>query len=1084
MNPNLQIISAGAGSGKTYRLTNEMVKLLQSGVRASGIIATTFTKKAAAELQERVRVKLLEEGMTKQANDLTNALIGTVHGLGVKLLQRFAYEAGVSPEVSIIADEDRQLMFNQSLAVVLTNERVEQMENLSNRLGLNKRDFGDWRKTVRQLTDVARANDFDKEVLEISKIRSFESFLPFVAPVGTQSAEWWTAELERHLHDTVAALDANEDSTKVTAGAVTFLRGKIRELKLRGELYWHEWVKISKTKVGAKSRDTMEPLAEFAKSHEAHPQFHADIRDFIYNVFDLATKAIEEYERYKKMRGLIDYTDMEVLVKKLLRNERVREVLREELDLLMVDEFQDTSPLQLEIFWQLSQFAKHSIWVGDPKQSIYGFRGADPKLMLALIEKQGGVKPENIQEYSWRSRQDVVAASNAIFTKAFDNLPEEQVALKARRLTKAKPGFSANQADEPSEAGLALHHWHLDYDGEGRRLPGKPWTENAIAVSLKKMLERGMHIFPKDEDTWRAARPGDVAVLCRSNYECQAMADALHRAGLKAAIARAGLLETAESKLILACLKFILNKYDSLSAAEILLLTGQMNLEAIIENRIDYLARKEAEEKVEKWANENSFIQKMNEMREEGTELSSAEILNYLLEEADLRRIIVAWGKTEQRLANVDALRRLALQYEDNCNRLHTAASLGGFLLWLNHLAAGEQDNQGSGETPDTVRVMTYHKSKGLEFPITICHSLETKLRDDVFGIGLVAEREEIDLDNILGHRWVRFWVNPYADQSRNTLLEERINTSEIKKEATRDALAEEARVMYVGITRARDYLVIPTRTKPTLWLNRVFHHGREDFPTLEVNADVGPLVWKDRILPWQTEVFPYPQDFPTAEIAEPDVLYPLPAPGKDTGIHPYVIDLNTESYDESYRVNILGSGQSYASALPVSEDADESAAANCFKAFLTADSLHYDPTDRLRNAQGLITRYELTEDVKPEKMLQQAEAFFTHLKSEFDIKKVWRRYPVRYHYRGRLLETAVDLLLQTDRGLVIVEHSRYVGEPKTRRNKAEKEYGDWFFLTQKAIKEIFDTSEVRTVCHFVTGGTWLELEITERQTV
>ena len=94
---NLRIISAGAGSGKTYRLTSEMVALLEKGVRASGVITTTFTKKAAAELQERVRVRLLEEGLSEQADQLANALIGTVHGLGVRLLQRFAYEAGVYP---------------------------------------------------------------------------------------------------------------------------------------------------------------------------------------------------------------------------------------------------------------------------------------------------------------------------------------------------------------------------------------------------------------------------------------------------------------------------------------------------------------------------------------------------------------------------------------------------------------------------------------------------------------------------------------------------------------------------------------------------------------------------------------------------------------------------------------------------------------------------------------------------------------------------------------------------------------------------------------------------------------------------
>ena len=88
---NFKIISAGAGSGKTFRLTSELVGLLASGqVRPSGIIATTFTRKAAAELQERLRVRLLAANMPEAAAALSNSLIGTAHGLGIKLLRRFA----------------------------------------------------------------------------------------------------------------------------------------------------------------------------------------------------------------------------------------------------------------------------------------------------------------------------------------------------------------------------------------------------------------------------------------------------------------------------------------------------------------------------------------------------------------------------------------------------------------------------------------------------------------------------------------------------------------------------------------------------------------------------------------------------------------------------------------------------------------------------------------------------------------------------------------------------------------------------------------------------------------------------------
>ena len=221
-----------------------MVQLLSDGVvRPEGIIATTFTKKAAAELQERVRVRLLEAGMVQQADRLTNALIGTVHGLGVKLLQRFAFEAGVSPDVSIIADEDQQVLFNHALATVLTRERVETMEGLSDRLGLNKRERHDWRREVRQLSDVARANAFNREVLGQSKQRSFESFLPFLGEVIDQPDSWWNDRLQEELSQAIERIEANEDATKKTATALKEIKDLLRELKLRGELFWHQWVK-------------------------------------------------------------------------------------------------------------------------------------------------------------------------------------------------------------------------------------------------------------------------------------------------------------------------------------------------------------------------------------------------------------------------------------------------------------------------------------------------------------------------------------------------------------------------------------------------------------------------------------------------------------------------------------------------------------------------------------------------------------------------------------------------------------------------------------------------------------------------
>lgn len=1074
MPDKFKIISAGAGSGKTYRLTSEMVELLKNGVRASGIIATTFTTKAAAELQERVRVRLLESGMTQQADDLTNALIGTVHGLGVKLLQRFAFEAGVSPEVSIIADEDQQTMFNLSLATVLTEERVLTMERLCDRLGLNKNDYFDWRRDVKFLTDIARANDFSLEILEKSKIQSFESFTQFLSQPSTQSEEFFNERLQKLLDDTIYKLENNEDSTKKTADVVAQLRGFRRELELRGDLYWHQWAKISKLDSGVKSRDDIAELKDFAATHDTIPAFQHDIRNFICTLFDIAIEALREYDAYKKRRGLIDYTDMEVLVKRLLENQAVQEVLSEELDLLMVDEFQDTSPIQLEIFLKLSKLAKYSVWVGDPKQSIYGFRGAEPRLMQAIIDKNGGIKAENIQKHSWRSREDVVFATNAIFTKAFHEIPAEQVALEPKR-AKNKESIAMNDA---------LVHWHFIYDGDGRQ-PGKPWVENCIAQSLKQWLERGMTILPKGEKDNRKAQPGDVAILCRSNKECMEVAEALHRAGLRAAISRSGLLNKAEAKLIFACLKYILNQHDSLSIAEILLLASSRDIEEIIEDRLEWLDKKELSEAPKagavngQWAENDPIIKLLNELRVLVADLSSSEILNLLLEELDLRRIIASWGNVQQRLDNVDVFRKLALQYEEACNRLHTAASLGGFLLWLNDLENNQYDLQGSGEGPDAVNVMTYHKSKGLEWPIVICHSLEGTLRADVWGIDIISETEDVDLDNVLGNRWLRYWVNPYNDQYRNTLLETRINESTVKTAKDDQALQEEVRLLYVGLTRARDYLIFPTTPKPTKWLNRVWHEGNEDYPTLDHQSYETPWMWQDKVLTKQTEVFPYPKDFPQVEIAERDILFIEPRAGKRTHLA-YAIDPDHEYFDQEMQAK-SGSVLSYTSPIPLAEDADRYQVAKMIKACVTGFHRDYPQQEQAEMVEAFIRRYQLDEMLKTSDLYQQIQAFFKKLDELFTIKKMHRKYPIRYFHHGRLFERVLDFVIETNQGLIIIQNSGFQGETKNLYKKAQ-DLGSFFYLSKLAMEEIFKVANVRTFAHFVLHGTLLEVEIQKLQ--
>ncbi len=1023
----LKIISAGAGSGKTYRLTQEMVGLLSSGqVRPNGIIATTFTRKAAAELQERVRVKLLSSGLSEQADELTNALIGTVHGLGVKLLKRFAFEAGVSPQADILPEGEQQQMFNQALAATLKLELIEEMDELSDRLGLTKRSsFFDWRQEVRKLVDIARANDFSLVDLQNSNQQSWESFADFLPGEENLSSEQLHQNLQEQLSAIIDQLEAGEDQTKKTSTVVDRLKAFRRELQLRGYLYWHQWATIGKLDTGAKSREIIAPLKAFAWQHQALPEFRSDIQTFIQNLFHTAIAALQEYDDYKNRRGLIDYTDMEVLVSKLLDNPAVKIVLQNELDLLMVDEFQDTNPIQLAIFLKLAQLAKYSVWVGDPKQSIYGFRGAEPRLMQAIIEAAGGIKADNIQIKSWRSRADLVFMVNSLFCRAFTKLPEEQVALDPVRVPEGNQ-FSPAESMKMEEA---IIHWHFQPD-EGRRAPAKPWMEEAIARSLKEWLAGKIYIMPKGETEARLARPGDVAILCRSNRDCALVAQSLQRAGIKAAIATVGLLATAEIRLVLACLKYILNQDDSLSVAEILVLAARLSVEEVIEDRLGYLEEYDDTPSYKRpaWAVEHDFVGDLDRLRPTLTETSGAETLNQILEELDLRRCIVAWGKSEQRLSNIDQIRKLALEYEANCNNTQSAASLSGFLLWLSQLAASEQDMQGAAEDPQAVNVLTYHRSKGLEWPVVICHNLEQKLRADLWGIDLVPEREEVDLNQVLKGRWIRYWVNPYADQGGKTPLAEQMANSPAQQRKTAHALAEEARLLYVGLTRARDYLIFPSQEgRATKWLNRCWSQGDENIPTLDANTSDSPWEWKGRFLNKHTRTFTYPRQFTVADPQREST--PFLAKVSGTEQHP---DAKL-SGPEILKGNTLKRGRSvqyYNYQLP--EEIDNDKLYQVETDFLRA-LFHSSPNDHGRAmAKAICVRYALPEEVLTDLLIAQGQAWRKWFQQDLPNAKGQTLVPFYWPKAGQYFETTVDWILQNAAQTVFIQNSAYNGsDPK-----------------------------------------------------
>lgn len=1020
--PNLKLISAGAGSGKTYRLTEEMTALLTSGeARPSGIIATTFTKRAAAELRERVRVSLLRQGMTAEANELKNALIGTVHGLGVKLLRRFAFEAGVSPRVDIIAEEDHQRLFNLSMASVIKVETIDEIERLCEMLGLSvSGEAYNWRKDVRQLVEVIRGNNFGPDDIEKSRQLSWETLTEYLPqPAKSPSPEQLKSQAEIILSETAAALLNNEnDGTAKTTGAANTLKKLHGQLRRRAYLPWKEYATLAdfEKKVGAKSRELVEKVVELGKLHTSLPAFQSDLKGYQDLLFQCAAAAIAEYDNYKRSRGRIDYTDMEVLVLQLLDHPGVQQTLRRELDLLMVDEFQDTSPIQLAVFLKLSKLAKQSVWVGDPKQSIYGFRGAEPRLMKAVMDASGPMNPDNIQKNSWRSRQDIVYACNAIFTKAFPDIPEQAVVLDPIRLRQGGK-FAPPESEQLAEQS-GIVHWHFALEGKARY--AKVWHQEMTAKAVAELLANPPLCRPKGADSERPLRPGDIAILCRSNQSCVDVATALGKQGLPAAIARNGLLQTAEATLLLACLKYILNRQDSLSIAEILLFGQRNGLPEIVEDRLDWLeyykelTTKEERRKAKPWANDKKLINSLNDLRAATYEHSTSELLNLLLERLDLRRTIVAWGDGEQRLSNVDELRRLAVAYEDNCHRQHRAASLGGYLLYLDGLLRGNSDRQGASERPEAVNVLTYHRSKGLEWPAVIAMDLDQNLRADVFGLSVISETEEVDLDRPLSGRWLKFWVNPYGRGGNALPWVEAIKSSVWQDSATEEAMAEEARLLYVGFTRARDYLILPTSKNGAPWLDRAFARGGGAVPVLDPHSSDAPFDWNGTEVTKRTQNWTEPRNLPSAEIDFHAVRF-IAGDRAGRTEHPAAI-ASEEWLIDTFPGADIKERVVYRSPAAADPATDHKLLSQAIGSFLQGDFLPMEENLRRERAEGLLQNHLPGTDEPVATLLGQSTAFREWING-LGPSAIERQITLQHAFKGRWFKGQVAWLVTTAPG-------------------------------------------------------------------
>jgi len=788
---DITFISAGAGSGKTYKLTSLIIEAIRSGTDPARIMATTFTRKAAREIRERVGTAVTETGELRLMQEAPAMTIGTVNSVCGQLLDRFAFDAGLPPHLGVIEAEDSMNLLKQAMDACVDGPTRKRLMDIEDRFGYVRDQKDSWMQHVLDIVGAARSNSIRREDLPaMAECNADEMLRCFGAALVNPDREFLDA-LDTFLP--VMETRLKEKYLKNSAGFIEKCRSMQKNLA-SGMEAWQDWVALARGGFGQNISVEGSTLAELAGRFITHPGLHKDIRDYLELCFGAAAASLDAFAKAKRLRGVVDFADQESLLYHILDKPELQLRLREQLGLLLVDEFQDTSPIQLALFLKLARLADKCIWVGDVKQSLYGFRGSDARLMDEVVKALPGLGGQSeILGHSWRSRPSLVALANAVFVPAFSpGLPPEAVALEAVR--------SEHERFHP------LEHWILD--------GSQDLQAKALAAGVQELLSSGFTIEEGCSDQARVLEPGDIAVLVRTNDAADRIRAALADLGIPCDGNDTGLLESPEAVLFLAALRRLNGREDTLASAEILALTQGLNPGAWLEERVAWLQREELDRGLWRCEGEDAnplltAIEAMRPLTKVLTplELSQALVLRCGLDRFSLARFPVAGedprAAATSRLSRFDALLGCVDRWQTTVGG--DGITLAGLILHLQELETVGDEDSGS-QIRAGVSVLTYHKAKGLEWPVCICCDTTKDIRDSFWGLSVTGSGG-ITMDDPLGGRTIRLRPWPFGSLKKVS----GIDTDRDPDGAGLAALAEDEarRLLYVGLTRARDLLIL-----------------------------------------------------------------------------------------------------------------------------------------------------------------------------------------------------------------------------------------------------------------------------------
>lgn len=815
------IVSASAGSGKTTVMTEKLKEFIKDNNSVKDILVLTYTKAAATEMKKRLEEKMMEENteyMQKQIDDLTVADISTFHSFCQKLIKKYFYVLGISPNFEILGDIEEKILLDKAYndAVKKTAKKSEEdyvfaletffsgrndntlkemvfsLKNffdsiIDSSFDEKSLDFFDSDFAVQYLNNEISINiDFFKKILEALQVKAdsygYSSYVAYVNNILSQISLISKVDLFRKI-EIIESLEY----------------GTLRTVK-QDELKFSENIRLVKDRL---KKYTDKIKEKKYGTEESLEKVRINSKRICKTLLLIYENLVKSYTERKNKINKLDYSNLERYTLKLLENEEVRNEIKNKYKLIAIDEFQDANQIQ-ETIIKLIAKDNNRFMVGDVKQSIYAFRQSNPDIFLEIQEKykdEGNSTALKLND-NYRSDAKILDFVNIIFSKI---MTEETAGINYERDAKfvGKAEYKSNNIKQVNidiikaedKENIKLSGIYSVKDNEILVDEESHAEKEAILVANRILELLNTKIYDAKSKEFRKVNFDDICILLRTrgNYQ-KIFASTLADAGIPLAVNSNSLLfETEEGRTCLNFLEIVSNsKNDICLAGTLTSLLFELNEEELVEIRLtdkkssfyDAVKNYDKDDTIKQKI--DNFYTTIDQFKTDMEFFGLYEAMNNLFNKCSLFEKCSLYPDGESKILN----------YKTFLNLFTEDISLDEFLS--------------SSMSPNVVNlcaensvvdITTIHSSKGLEYPIVFVCNLGADFYKDAKSHNLVISKNY-------------GFATKVADTENKKAMSS-IYFDVLKDINKRDEFAEKIRLLYVGLTRAKNHLyLVGTKTK------------------------------------------------------------------------------------------------------------------------------------------------------------------------------------------------------------------------------------------------------------------------------